>query len=60
MYFDNCGGLHDPVPGLLVSLGIDIELAKEVLDMNLVIDYQNSSLEALSEGQILVSVSLTW
>ena len=60
MYVDNCGSICAPVPGLLVSLGIDVELGQEGLDNNLVIYGQKSILEVLSEGQILVVVSLTW
>ena len=48
MHFDNCGSLRAPVPGLLVSLGIDVEFEKEVLDITLVIGGHKSRLEVLS------------
>ena len=60
MQFDNCGSLRAPIPGLLISLGIDVELVKEGLYIALVLDGQKASLEVLSEGQLLVSVFLTW
>ena len=34
----NCGSLHAPVPGLLVSLVIYVELKQEGLDITLVLD----------------------
>ena len=58
MHFENCGIIHSPVPVLLVSLGIDVELVQEGLDTNLVLGRQKSSLEVLSEYQLLVAVSL--
>ena len=58
--FDNCGSIRAPVPGLLISLVIYIELVQEVLDIALVLDGQKSSLEVLIEVQILVFVSLAW
>ena len=48
MHFDSCSSICDPVPGLLVSLGIYVELVHEVLDIILVLDGQNSTLEVLS------------
>ena len=38
MHFDSFGSLYDPVLSLLFSLGVDIELGQEVLDIDLVID----------------------
>ena len=58
--FDKCGSIRSFVPGLLVSLGIDVEMGQEGLDIALVLDGQNSSSEVFSEGRILVSVSLAW
>ena len=29
MQFENCGSLCAPVPGILISLGIDVELKQE-------------------------------
>ena len=29
MQFDSFGSIYDPVPGLLISLGIDIELGQK-------------------------------
>ena len=60
MHVDSCGILRAPVPGLIVSLGIDVELEQEGLDIYLVLDGQKSSLEFLSYGQLLVAVSLAW
>ena len=58
--FDKCSSIRSFVPGLLVSLGIDVELVQEGLDIALVLDGQNASSEVFSEGRILVAVSLTW
>ena len=60
MHFDNFGSLHAPVPGLIFSLGIDVELGQEGLYITLVLDGQKSSLEVLSEGHILASISFDW
>ena len=60
MHFDNGGSLRSPVPDLLVSMGIDVELGQEGLDITLVLDVQKSSIEVLSKSQILVAASLTW
>ena len=38
MNFDNCGSLSAPVLGLIVSLGINVELLQESLDITLVLD----------------------
>ena len=59
MYFENCGILCAPVPRLLVYLGIDVELGQEGLYIALVLYRQKDSLEFLSDGQLLVDVSLT-
>ena len=58
MHFDNCGSLFAPLPGLLLSLGIDVELGREELEITLVPDGYKASLEVLSEVQLLVAVSL--
>ena len=58
VHFDNCGSLHDPVPGLIFSMGIYDELVQEGLGINLVFDEQKNIIEVLSEGQLLVTVSL--
>ena len=50
MKFDNCGSLSATVPGLLVSLGMYIELGQEGLDITLVLDGNNTSLEVLNNG----------
>ena len=60
VHFDNCGSIHDPFPGLLTYLGIDIEFVQEVLDVTLFLDVQKAGLEFISEGQLLVAVSLAW
>ena len=58
--FDGFGSLCAPVPGLLVYLFIDVELVQEGLEVTSIIDGYKASLELLGEGQIIVSVSLTW
>ena len=60
IHFENCGNLHSPAPGLLVFLGIYVELAQEVLDITLVLSYHKARLEVLIEGQLRVAVSLSW
>ena len=60
MHIENGGSLRAPVLGLLVSLGIDVELGQEGLYINLVLDVQKTRLELFSEGQLLVAVSITW
>ena len=50
LHFDSCGIIYAPVLVLLVSLGIDVELGQEGLDIALVLDGQKSSREVLSEG----------
>ena len=60
MYFNKCGSLHAPVPGLLVSLGIYVKLVQEGLGITLVLDGHKSILEVLSESQLLFSAPLTW
>ena len=44
MHFYNCGSIHDPVPGLLVSLDIVVESGKKGLDITLVLDGQKAIL----------------
>ena len=58
MQFGRCGSLYAPVLGLLVSLGIYVELRREGLDMILFLDGQKAILEVLSKGQLLVAVSI--
>ena len=60
MHFGSFGSLCAPVLGLIVSLGIDVELGQEVLDISLILDGNNFSLEVLGQGQLLVAVSLSW
>ena len=60
MNVDNCGSIRAPVPALLVSLVIYVELGQEGSYITLVLDGQKSSLEFLSEGQLLVAVFLDW
>ena len=38
MHFVSFVSLYDPVPGLLVSMGIGVELGQEGLDIALIID----------------------
>ena len=58
MKFEYCDSLCDPVLGLLISLGIDVELVQGSLGTTLVLDVQRTRLEVLGEGQLLVAVSL--
>ena len=58
MNFEYCDSLCDPVLGLLISLGIDVELVQGSLGTALVLDVQRTRLEVLGEGQLLVAVSL--
>ena len=38
VHFDSFGSLCAPVLGLIVSLGIDVELVQEGLDVTLILD----------------------
>ena len=58
IHFDSCGSLRDHFPGLLVSLGIQVELGKEGLDITLLLDGHKASLEFLGGVHILVDISL--
>ena len=60
MHFENCGSSLSPLLVLIVSLGIDVKLVQEGLEITLVLDVQNTSLEVHSGVQILVDVSLYW
>ena len=58
VHFGGFVSLRDPIPGLLIYLGIYVELGQENLDITLVLDVQKTRLELISEGQILVAVPL--
>ena len=60
MYFGNCGSLCDPFPGIIVYVGIYVELGQKGLDITLNLYGHKTSLEVLSKGNLLVYVSLTW
>ena len=60
MHFEKFGSLCAPVSGLLVSIGIYVELGQEVSDIALVLYGYKASLEVLGEGRLLVAVSLAW
>ena len=60
MHFNNCVSLRSPVLGLLVSLGMYVELGQEGLDITLVFDGHTHILEVLIEDQLLVAASLAW
>ena len=60
MHFDCFGILCTPVPGLLICMGINVELGQEGLDIALILGGYKASLEVLGEGHILVTVSLAW
>ena len=53
MHFENCVSFRVPFLGLLVSMGIDVKLGQEGLDITLILDGQNTSIEVLSEDQLL-------
>ena len=55
--FDNFCILCAPALGLLVSLGIYVELGQEGLFIALILDSYTASLEVIGEGQLLVAVS---
>ena len=57
---DDCGSLHAPFPGLIVSVVVDVELVQEGLDITLFTDVHKATLEVLGEVHLLVSVSLAW
>ena len=48
--FDGCVSLLSPVPVLVDSLGIHVELGQECLDAILVLDSHKASIEVLSLG----------
>ena len=58
MHFDSFGSLCAPVPGLLVSLSIDVELVQEGFDITFILDGYKASLEPLGEDHLIVAVSL--
>ena len=58
MQFGYFGSAHAPVLGLLVSLGIYVDMVNEGLDIILVLDRQKTRPEVLSKGQLIFSVSL--
>ena len=58
--FYSCGSIRYPVPSLLVSLGIYVELIQKGLEINFLLDVQNSSLEVLCEVQIIFAVALAY
>ena len=60
VYFDSFGSYCYPIIGLIVSLGIAVELGKDGLDISFILDYYKASLEFLGEGHIIVSVSFGW
>ena len=60
MHFDNFFILHDPIPFILVSLLIVVELVQEGFYISVLLGGQKASLEFPSEGRIFVDVSLSW
>ena len=60
MHFDNFGHLCDFFPGLVVYLGIYVELGEEFLDIYLILDVYKARLEFLGEGRLIVAVYLAW
>ena len=47
MHFDRFGRLYEPVPGLLVSLEIDVELVQEFLHVDSVLDGHEAGFKIL-------------
>ena len=45
--FDNCGSLRAPVPGVLISLGVYVELVQELLDITFFLSGHKAVLEVL-------------
>ena len=60
MHFDSFGSICVPVPVLLVSMGIDVELGQEGLYIALILDGYKVSLEILGGGHLIVAVFLAW
>ena len=56
MNLDCFGSIHAPVPGLITSLVIFVELGHEGLNITLVFDGLEASVEVLSQGQLLIDV----
>ena len=60
MHFENCGCLYEPFLVLLVSLIIYVELVHKLLGITFILCGHKTIFEVLIEGQLLVSVYLTW
>ena len=60
LHFGIYDSLCAPLTVLPFSLGFYVEMLHKGLDITLVPDGQKFSLEVLSEGKILVVVSLAW
>ena len=58
MHFYNCISLRAPVPGLIVYLGIYVELIQEILNVTFVLDVQKSRLEVFNEIYLIFDISL--
>ena len=56
MNLDCFGSIHAPLPKLITSLVILVELVHEVLNITLVLDGLEASVEVLSQGQLLIDV----
>ena len=56
MNLDYFGSIHAPVPGLITSLVILVELGHEVLNITLVLDGLEANVEIISQGQLLIDV----
>ena len=53
---DYFGSFHSPVPGLITSLVILVELGHDGLDITLFLDGLEASVEVLSQVQLLIDV----
>ena len=60
IHIEKLSSLCAPVPVLFFSLFKYVKLVQEGLDTTFVLDTQKYILEVLSEGNIVVAVSLAW
>ena len=56
MTYGYFGSAHAPVPALLVTLGIYVDMVNEGQDIIFVLDGQEYILEFLSQGHIIVGL----
>ena len=56
MNLDCFGSIHAPIPGLITSLVILVELVHEVLNITLVLDGLEARVEIIIQVQLLINV----